>query len=188
MNPCLSDQLAGLLEKNGIIDHESRDIYAYGLSHAGMTILNIATTAVIGLLLGMLWQSMLFTITYIPLRIFAGGYHAKTRTRCYFASIGLLVSALVAIRCLQWTGSVCALVLAAAGIIIFAFSPAESVNKPLDEIERKVYRRRAIKVFLVESLGALCMIQMGFLRAGACIVTALGMLAAMVILGVIKKS
>jgi len=39
-----------------------------------------------------------------------------------------------------------------SAILIFAFSPIEDKNKPLDEIEKKVYRRRAMVAWTVEVL------------------------------------
>ena len=46
----------------------------------------------------MLFETIIFIITYIPIRIYAGGYHARTQTKCYIFSVFMLILALYIIK------------------------------------------------------------------------------------------
>ena len=87
----LSGKIAESLTNSGVITTEDRELYEYGLHHGLLMIINLLTTVVIGLLFKMVWQSFVFMIAYIPLRTYAGGYHAKTQFRCYLLSIVIML-------------------------------------------------------------------------------------------------
>lgn len=54
----------------------------------GITVLlNLISTIVIGVIASNVFESIAFFVFYIPLRSYAGGYHASTPRRCYFISI-----------------------------------------------------------------------------------------------------
>jgi len=67
------------LVSNKIINSEDSELYTYGLQQGALMFLNILTIVFVGRMLGMLWQSVVFMVTYIPLRTYAGGYHARTQ-------------------------------------------------------------------------------------------------------------
>ncbi len=66
-----TEKITQKLKVNKTIDNEHYEICRYGLQKGLFIILNIITT------LNMLWQTVLFTILYIPLRSNAGCYHAS---------------------------------------------------------------------------------------------------------------
>lgn len=91
----LSHRIADLFVKNEVIACEDKDVYIYGLEQGFLMLTNIVTTILIGLVFRMVWQSIVFMMAYIPLRIYAGGYHTKTQLRCYLFSILLIVLSLL---------------------------------------------------------------------------------------------
>ena len=66
---------------HGIISADSQVVCSWGMTHILDTLLNLAIYAVIGLIFDMLPEAALFTVSYILLRIWAGGYHAYTPLR-----------------------------------------------------------------------------------------------------------
>ena len=92
---------------------------------------------------------------YIPLRSFAGGYHAKTPLRCYIFSVIMLIIVSIGIKYLFMTGWVYYVALAAAALVVLLLSPVEDRNKPLDETEHKVYKRRTVFIAAAELFFAL---------------------------------
>lgn len=140
------------------IDEDDKEIYLFGFYQGLILLLNIVTTLVIGIILNMFVESILFLIFFIPLRIFAGGYHAKTQLRCYVMSTITTVLILYLILFLQenmggiiiggYIISVC---------IIWKLAPVQDKHKPLDEKERIKYRKRVHKllVFITCILGCL---------------------------------
>ncbi|MDE7104637.1 MAG: accessory gene regulator B family protein [Ruminococcus sp.] len=146
----VAEKLADSLEENEIIKHDDRELYVYGLDQGFSIILNIITTLLIGLIFNTFFQLVVFMAAYIPLRSFAGGYHAKTPLRCYIFSIVMLVFVSLGMKNLVFRDVVNYVVLAISAFIIFVLSPVEDKNKPLDKIELKVYRKRTLLILLAE--------------------------------------
>ena len=74
----LSDTIARSFVARGTISEERFSICRYGIKQLFSVCLNLLTTLCIGMVFGLVWESVLFTAAYIPLRSFAGGFHAKT--------------------------------------------------------------------------------------------------------------
>ena len=85
---------------------------------------------------------MVFLFTYIFLRSNAGGYHAKTPLRCYLLSTVIVVVALSGIQYVPWNIQIAVPVLLVSCVIIVGRAPMEDANKPLDAIEKLVYKKR----------------------------------------------
>lgn len=183
----LSGKIAESLTNSGIITTEDKELYEYGLHHGLLMIINILTTVVIGLLFKMVWQSFVFMIAYIPLRTYAGGYHAKTQFRCYLLSIVIMLAALFGIRQIPWTGSIgIGITLCAIGIILY-FSPVEDKNKPLSPMEVKVYGNRARIILFIEIIVMLIMMVLKQQQVAYCIAAEFVALSIMLIMGALKN-
>ncbi|MBQ8010486.1 MAG: accessory gene regulator B family protein, partial [Oscillospiraceae bacterium] len=94
----LSERIVDGFEKQRVILSEDKEIYRYGVQQGLNLAFNFLTTLVIGAVCGMFWESVLFMAAYMPLRSFAGGYHAKTHLRCYLYSIVMITAVLLVIR------------------------------------------------------------------------------------------
>lgn len=183
----LSGKIAESLTNSGIITTEDKELYEYGLHHGLLMIINLLTTVVIGLLFKMVWQSFVFMIAYIPLRTYAGGYHAKTQFRCYLLSIVIMLAALFGIKQIPWTGSIgIGLTLCAIGIILY-FSPVEDKNKPLSSMEVKVYGKRARIILFIEIIIMLIMMILKQQQVAYCIAAEFVALSIMLIFGAMKN-
>ena len=86
----LSDTIARSFVARGTISEERFSICRYGIKQLFSVCLNLLTTLCIGMVFGLVWESVLFTAAYIPLRSFAGGFHAKTPVRCYWYSAAMI--------------------------------------------------------------------------------------------------
>lgn len=142
---------------NGI-DESEKEIYLFGFYQGIILLLNIVTTLVIGIILNMFVESILFLIFFIPLRIFAGGYHAKTQLRCYVMSTITTVLILYLILFLQENmGGIIIGVYIISVCIIWKLVPVQDKHKPLDSKEQIKYRKRVQKliIFITCILGCL---------------------------------
>ena len=170
----------------GSIKEEEKEIYAYGLQQGIFIILNIATTITIGYISHMLWQNILFMVAYLPLRSFAGGYHARTQLRCYLYSIILTSIVLSAVRFIPWTSFICIGLALFAGVIIFILSPVEDINKPLDQAEVIMYKKRTSIILLLEMIVILFLLLFELNNILPCITVSLLTLSVMLVLGKLK--
>ena len=142
----ITDKLISLKTINSV----DRDIYEYGVQHILITLLNITTVIIIGIVLNAVIEAIAFITAFIPLRIFAGGFHFSTPIKCYIFSSCFVAAVLLAMRYVNISILIYCLLYCLAIVIILILSPVEDVNKPLDQVEKKVYRKRTIIVLGTE--------------------------------------
>ena len=148
----ITEKIVSNMEKQNMIQTDRINIYKYGINQMFNMLLNIATFLVIGLIFHMTLETIIFTAAYIPLRIYAGGFHAITTLKCWIVSAVMLIAVLSAIKYADLKLYVFD-ILALIGIaVILVLSPVEDKNKPLDELEKKIYKKRCILTFAAELL------------------------------------
>lgn len=169
-----------------IIIAEDKDLYVYGLQQGMLIAMNTLTVLAIGFYLNMAWQSMVFYLAFVPLRSYSGGYHAKTPLSCYIFSVVMIVAALLGIKLIPWNSFICYIVTICAGGVILLLSPVEDSNKPLDQVEIAVYRKRTHIILSILTVAALIFWFVDNQQLSISIITALIMLSLMLILGKYK--
>lgn len=184
----ISARIAENVVKSGAVDDEDKEMYLFGIQQGLTIVLNLVTTVIVGLAFGVLWQVMLFMTAYIPLRSFAGGYHAKTPQRCYVLSILLLIAVASAIKYVDLDIYIQLGLLISAGITVFVLSPVGSESKPLDELERKVYKRKTIVICISEVSAAIVFLCLNLMSLAVGMIWAVAICAGMLILGKVKHS
>lgn len=132
-----------------IISVENQEIYEFGIYQGLFLIMNIFTTIFIGVISEMLWQAILFTISFAALRTYSGGYHARTYFACYIYSILLLLSALIIIKLTYRNIQLITFYFSLSVFTVLKFSPIEDVNKPLDNTEIKIYIRKSQMILFI---------------------------------------
>lgn len=175
------------LVSNKIIPVEDKDLYIYGIQQSLLILLNIITTILTGIILGMLWQSIFFMVAYIPLRSYAGGYHAGSKLSCYLLSIVMMVGALSGIRLIPWSSLICTTLIIVGWVIIWFLAPVDDRNKILDQTERRFFKKRT-RIILSILTGLVVFFWLISLRAfSICIVMVIVVVSIMLLLGKIKN-
>lgn len=132
------------------LQEDEKDIYLFGVYQGAILLLNICTALLIGVALNMLLEIVIYLICFLPLRIFAGGYHAKTQLRCYIMSSFTTVIILLVIQFLQQQESIWEFLIYFVSFgVIWRYAPVADVNKPLLENEQVNYRKKVHKVLLL---------------------------------------
>ena len=90
--------IAKWLEKNRIIEQDKLVVVKWGIRNILDTAFNIFIFLIIGVTMRMTLETIVFTLGYIPLRSFVGGYHAKTPVRCCVLSNIILFTALLLVH------------------------------------------------------------------------------------------
>lgn len=108
-------------------------------------------SAFIGLLFQCFIESVIFYIAFQFIRRYAGGYHAKTETRCEILStLSILVSIVVVRATKIYDFKIVLLFLTIISIVcIFIFCPLDTPEKPLTEKEFKYFRKISLIILLV---------------------------------------
>ncbi len=176
------------LQENNKINSEQYEICRFGFKQGLTIILNAITMIAIGAVMCELWQTIIFMIAYVPLRSNAGGYHAKTATRCYVYSILLMIAVLLAIKHLILTRFICIIILTISDIIIILLAPVEDTNKLLDSMEKVVYKKRTLIITASESIICCISIILELQKVYLCIILVLTVMAIILCAGKLKNS
>lgn len=94
----LAQGTAERLAAQGIIREEDAAIYRYGLEAIYSSLLELLSILFLAVVVGNFWQTVLFFVAFIPLRLYAGGYHASTRWRCFLTSLVVYVAFSIALK------------------------------------------------------------------------------------------
>ena len=154
----LTEKAVNYLIYKNVIDNDNLEIYQYGLGQIFSTTLNILTTLLLGIIFGEIYQSLIFVFAFMILRTYSGGYHAKTPIRCYFLTTISIAAGLSAMKFILINRFICLGLLILSSLIIITLSPIGAANKPLDEIEKIIYKKKTIIVWCIESCVALLFI------------------------------
>ncbi len=80
----IAEKCTNILIRNQIIQETRRSIYIYGFELLISTTLCILCIILSGLFFNYIDLAITFLLFFIPVRITAGGYHAKTYKKCFF--------------------------------------------------------------------------------------------------------
>lgn len=183
----LSDKLTDKLLKMQIINSEEKELYYYGLKQGFLLLLNMMTVIIIGFIFNMIWQSVIFVITYSLLRAYAGGYHASTQAGCYLFSLVMIISVLWLIKLIPWNGFIIFIITIVASMIILIIAPVEDSNKPLDQKEKVIFKKRTNSILSVLAASALLFWLIDVNLISICMVMGICIISIMIVLGKIKN-
>ena len=182
-----ADTITKKLQENNSISSEQYEICRFGFQQGLTILLNAVTVIVIGAVMKELWQAILFMALYAPLRSNAGGYHARTATRCYVYSILLMIAVLLAMKYLYIPTFICIIALVISCAVILILAPVEDANKPLDDIEQVVYRKRTYVIMAIEIVFCLIALLCRTKQIMICFIWAFIMIGSILIAGRIKN-
>lgn len=127
----------------GYVKKEEKEEYIYGLDLIMSVLCTDIVMLIIGIIMKMIPQVVVFVFMYKFIRKYTGGYHCDSSLTCLMSSSTMCVCVLLAIKYIPYNlGIYIAATVLSVGIL-FAISPIEAINKPLEEIEVKVFGKRA---------------------------------------------
>ena len=80
----LSKKCAEILVRHGKISDAQINLYKYGFELLFSTAITLGFILLLSVFGGYVSQIIIFLLYFIPIRIAAGGYHAKSYGRCYY--------------------------------------------------------------------------------------------------------
>lgn len=131
-----------------VYGHEKINVYRYGFELLLSTVMNLLGLLIISMLLSVPIGAILFCMAFIPLRLAAGGYHAKHHWSCIL-EFNLIFLGFAILS--QYLPSECVLIYSLllsviSSIVIWSLAPVEAVNKPLVGIKKEKQRAKSITI------------------------------------------
>lgn len=183
----LADNIVKWMLSNQIIEEKKAVICRWGISHILDTVFNIATFLIIGILFNMPFETIIFTIGYIPLRIYAGGYHAKTPFRCWCVSNIILAVSLEIVQNAENCYIAFGIVSLIAVVVLITLMPVEDLHKPLDQNDRKKYKKHGAAILAAEICLSVFFVLLHYSQISLVLNSIWILLSVMLILGKIKN-
>ena len=165
------------LYKLGYVNESNDKIIELGLQRIKSTFASITFLAIVSWLMGDIIVGLLFELTYIPIRIYAGGYHASSKRRCECLSYGSLLLCMILIFYVPMKMEIIHVLLVFSGGIILLQSPIESSNKRLNSVEKKVYRRKSIMYLVIAVFVYVLMVRMDKMLYAKTVMYSMGLIA-----------
>ena len=154
-------KILSVSQKENLFSDDEKDINEYGYALIKGALLNIIAAITIAMILKKIKVFFLFSMLFIPLRKFAGGFHFNKPIVCYIMSNVMLTCVYYLYELIAnvnvYTISV-SLILVIEGYIIIKLSPVDSDYKLLEDIEKKRYRNIVIIILIIELMMQYAMI------------------------------
>lgn len=146
----LTQELSEALYDSGHIKKEDISVCRYGFDVFLASFLEIMSVVILSAFVGNFIDTLLYFLAFIPLRLYAGGYHADTKLRCY-AVLLVNYAAFTFLLHMPERFMICfdILVPPISLAMVFFFSPVGHKNKHLNEKEKAFYRKIAIYIALI---------------------------------------
>lgn len=150
----VSQYVAKTLYNEGIISNENIDICRYGIEYFIILVIEILSVIILSAFIGNAIVTIVYFGAFIPLRIYSGGYHAKTKIRCYLILLIVyaVFTSVVELLPLEHYMIINVVSVVLTGVSVWRFAPIAHVNKHFNEYEKTFYRKVSIRIMLVESI------------------------------------
>ena len=146
----LAEYLTQQLENENVISSDKSDLYRYGFQYGMILTLNFITSILIGVVFGKVLESIILLATYIPLRSYAGGHHSSSSEKCYIVSSLIMIIWMCLLKFQILSTRCCVIMLISGLIVCIILAPVEDKNKPLDNDEIQIYRKKSYIVLIIE--------------------------------------
>ena len=183
----ISLKLTKYLINKGTIPDDQGKIYEFGIERLLSFILNLATVSVIGFIFNNLFYMLLFTVFYMALQRYAGGFHAATKLKCYMYSSGMVIFVSILLTYLSFSYMVLITMLVSSAIMVLFLGPVDNKTKPIDETEQIVYTKRMRITLLIQVLLISGVLLLNYTEVAEYLILAIVFETFMVILGYVKN-
>lgn len=148
----ISEKIYYVLLDNGAVGVENKQVIIYGATSIINNILHIGVSIFIGFLFNQVLNVVIFHFFYDNLRRYTGGYHAKSKIKCFIISCLIIVSSITFWKIIpQYAYNIVAISLSLIStVIILIFAPIDNTSKQFDINEKKFFRKKLIKLLLIE--------------------------------------
>lgn len=151
----LSEKIAVFLFDNS--DNFPIDVYVYGIELTLSSLVGMFVVLLIGLISGFLIESIIFMISLSIIRIYSGGYHARSYLKCNLVLIISYVFVLLYYKYhlrnfIEQTYLIASLTFAFLIITLIIFAPVKSESKNISKSENLKFKIISIVVSFIELL------------------------------------
>lgn len=149
-----AENITFALVKNKVLDIKKREIYVYAIEVILLNTILLLLLLGISILEECLSFFVGFLFFFIPLRLFAGGYHAKHSETCFVISISMFWLTIIIFKNYPYLykDMFAVALYVVANIIFFLYAPLKNPNHPLTEHQYKRNKKIVYIILLLDSI------------------------------------
>lgn len=159
----LSDKITEYVIETGVVSKELYAVYQYGFQIGLEMFCCFTVCLLIAIYLQIIPEFLFVTGIFILLRTYAGGVHLDSFGACFICSVIVQTATLligikypIPIKC-AW------FIIALNSILIYKFSPVESISRELDKEEKKHCKKVTLKIIIgILIIAGCCTIKSGY--------------------------
>ena len=144
----ISKKITEYVIKSGVVSKELYAVYQYGFQIGLEMLVCFSVCLLIAIYFQIIPEFLLITGIFILLRTYAGGVHLDSFGACFICSVIVQTATLLIgikfpmpIRC-AW------FIIGLNSILIYKFSPVESINRELDKVVKEHCRKITLKIII----------------------------------------
>lgn len=133
-----------------IISAEDREVYEYSFEVLFSTVMSLLAVVIIAILSRTVYYTALYLAGFIPLRLFAGGYHAKNHLRCFVALMIVYFAFTFTLRIIPAEFFMTIIIVSnlLSTLLVFLVAPSEEKKRPFTS-EETVWFKRVSRTFII---------------------------------------
>lgn len=148
----LVDAIVDYQIKNGSLNDSERSVYLYGYTLLLEKVINIIVALLICVVSGRWIEVGLLLLCIMPLRSYAGGWHAKKFLNCTFISNSIIIVGLLFYKFLHLQLLYYFFIETVIFAIIIYMAPVQHNSRVLSDNERRVYKRNCLLIWGIECI------------------------------------
>lgn len=147
-----AENIAFILIKNKILNIKNREVYVYSIEVILLNLVLLLSLLGISIVGNSLLLFIGFLLFFIPIRTFAGGYHAKHSETCFGISVGLYIVAMIIFNQFPnlCKNAFVIVLFMLAIVILLIWSPLKNPNHPLTDYQYKRNRRIVYGIIIID--------------------------------------
>lgn len=165
-----------------------REYYQYGIEIKISSLINVILVLIIGIVTHSFWESIIFSVCFLFIRQFTGGFHADTYFKCSLTfCISFITILILYYSTAKYLSTYISILITFVCVSTFLVKcPMEHINKPISNNRKIVYKIMAALLGAV--YGAIGTALTAFSnRYGALIIYTLSLVTVLVIAAIIKE-
>lgn len=150
------EKIIEFLISNKCISKEDVPIIKYGCEVIFLSTCELLSVFFIALVLGIFIETVFFFLGFIPLRAFAGGYHATSRMKCYFTLLEIYVAFIIIIlnsdfilKFFNIFSFTCSIIVF---VVIYRYAPVVHENRRENQSRKRHYRKISMYICIFDLL------------------------------------
>lgn len=139
------------LINSSVISESEQELYLYGCFVLISQVLYFILTIIIGILLDIVLESIIFYLAFQFIRRYAGGIHASSELKCEIATTISIFACLLSAKLCETYGvqNPTLILTVMAAIVVFVLCPLDTPEKPLTKEENRYFRKIARIILLL---------------------------------------